>query len=235
MVYREEEYARLYKQTKNPMYRDMAVEEMRDFIFTRIKAMNISGGLDDRVLKNKAIGIALKSMDTWDPARGKLTTYVGNQLLPLQRDVYKYAPILHIPENRIRDYGVFRKAYESYVNDNGDTAVDTAVLADMAGLTRDKVKMFLRENNKVFNDSVISTTDIKYKKEDHRVAVEMLATEFQRDPIKKKMWREIASSLRRNEPKINATMLADKLNIPYSIVNRKYNEMVEVINQVLTR
>lgn len=232
MPYREEEYAEAYLKTHDKKYKDMAVEEMRDLIYSTIKSMNISGGISDQVLLAKGMAIALKAIDKWDKKKSKLSTYVVNQLQPLRRDVYKYAPILHIPENRIGGYSAYVKAYDEYVNKHGDTAVDPVIIADMAGLTKAQVMLFLKENNKIYNDSVLSTTDIHWKKDDYKSELQLIATEFENDPLKKRMWKHIVKALK-DGTKINASILAQKVPAAYPVLNRKYNEMVETINKIL--
>lgn len=234
MPRREEEYAREYKMTGNRALRDKAVHEMRDLIFSQVRSMNLSQGLDTRTLYMKGLGLASHAVDSWDPGKSKLSTHVVNSLKPLHRDVYKHGPVLHVPEHNIKDFGEFMKVHDSYVNEYGDRDPDPVVLSDRSGLSRRKVEEFLKRIRKVYHDSTQSFRPVEYVRSDHRLDTEYLAAQFEKDPLQKKVWKHISIHLgKQNAHPPNARDIHRKIGGSYYEVNKAYNEIIEILNDYL--
>jgi DNA-directed RNA polymerase sigma subunit (sigma70/sigma32) len=232
---REEFYAKEFQRTGDPKYRDMAVGEMRDLIFSAVRAMNLSRSIDTRTLYMNGLGLATKAIETWDPSKSKLSTYVTNALNPLNRVVYKHGPTLHTPEHQIKDFGKFKKHYAEYVNEYGEKDIDPLILADMSGLSIKKVKEFITRERGTYNDSTLGTYNIMYQRSDHRMDLEYLNDEFKDDPLQKKVWKEIAKGLSsKDEITPNARDVHRKVGGSYYEVNKAYKEIVEKINRYLT-
>lgn len=231
-MYREEEFARQYKLTGNVKDKEAAVNEMRDLIYNTVQNLNLSKGIDTRVLYQKGIGLALDAVENWDPKQSKLSTHVTNILKPLSRDVYKYGPILHTPEHSIREFGRFKGALDIYTTEFGDKTFDPVVLSDMSGLPVKQVKEFLLRERKTYNDSTTSTTDFEYNYNDRRLDMDYLTKEFDKDPIKAKIWKEAAREVSRNR-KPSASAIARKLKLPYYTVNQTFSEMIASINSIV--
>lgn len=231
-MYKEEEYALQYKKTGDKAMKEKAVDEMRDLIYNSVQNLNLSKGIDTRVLYQKGIGMALDAVETWDPKQSKLSTHVTNTLKPLSRDVYKYGPVLHTPEHSIREFGKFKGALDSYTVEFGDKSYDPLILADMSGLSIKQVKEFLKRERKTYNDSTVSSTDFDYTYSDRRLDMDYIKKEFDKDEIKSKIWNEIAYDIS-HDRKPSASAIARKLKMPYYSVNKAFTEMIDVINQVI--
>lgn len=231
---REEEYIKQYRETGDKKYRDMAIDEMRDLIFSNVKSMNLSQGVDTRTLYLKGIGLAKDAVETWDGDKAKLSTHVINSMKPLHRDIYKYGPTLHVPEHSIKTFGEFKKVYEEYTNEYGDKDPDPVVLADMSGLSVSKVREFLLRERKTYNTSTQSFRPAEYVSSDHRLDTEYLTKQFDSDPVQKKVWAHIKKSLDsadRNPP--NAREVHRKTGGSYYEINKAYNEIIGIINDYL--
>ena len=232
---REEEYAKIYKDTGDKSYKDKAVNEMRDLIYDRVRAMNLSKGLDTRTLYMKGMGIALEAVETWDPSRAKLSTHVINSLKVLHRDINKYSPTLHVPEHNIKKFATFKRTYAEYVNEYGLLDPDPVELVDRSGLTKKEIEEFLIRERKTYNSSTDSFRPIEYLKSDYRVDVDYLSDQFKEDPLTSKVWKEIAKSLKdKNAPPPNAKEISRKLNKSYYEVNKVFTEIVKVLNEYIT-
>lgn len=233
-LYNEEYYAKRYKQTGHLADRDKAVMEMEGFIRNTIRNMNVGQNVDNRVMLNKGRAIALRSIDSWNPNKGvKLTTWVGNNLKQLNRTLYKHGPILHIPENRIKYYGLLDKALEEYEQEYGDrTKPDPMILADLSGVPLKEVKNLLKERRKVYNTSSVTTTNVDYEAKDYKYQLDMLDTEFRRDKLMRKVWLEIKKDLDKDK-KPSASEIARRLDMNYIDVNNIYKEIINEINKIL--
>lgn len=231
---KEEQHALKYKETGDIKEKEAAVKAMSNLIYSTISGFNRSQGLDNRVLYNKGLGIALKAVDSWDPDKAKLSTHVVNQLKPLQRDVYKFSPILHIPEHRIGDWQQFQATVAEYEAEYGAINYDPLILSDMSGLPVDRVKELLKENKKVWNTSTISTTDVKWPRLDYKFSLDLIETDFDKDEDTKKVWKEIKSMLENGETP-NASEVARRLNMKYTQVNKIYNMIVKKINDIVLK
>lgn len=232
---REEEFARQYKQTGNKEFRDKAVNEMRDLVYSHINSMNLSKGIDNRTLYYKGLGLATQAVETWDPHKSKLSTHVVNSLKPLLRDVYKYGPTLHVPEHIIKDIGELKAHYSNYVNMYGDRDVDPLVLCDMSGMSLKRVRDFLKRERATLNTSTEISANQQYVRSDHRMDMEYLNEQFKDPPLKKQVWSKIAKAL--NDPNSappNARDIHRTLRgRSYYEVNKVYKEIVETLNEYL--
>jgi len=230
----EEKYAREYKKTGDSKYRDLAVEEMRDLIFSTVRAMNLSQSLDTRSLYIKGLGLAAKAVETWDPDKAKLSTHVVNALNPLKRVVYQSGPTLHTPEHSIKDFSNFKGAFSNYIEEHGTRDVDATELADITGLSLKKVKEFLKRERMTFNDSTMSTVNVGYLKGDHRISFEYLEEEYKGKPLHQRIIREIAKVLKKDDKtQPNAREIHRKIGGSYYEVNKAYKDIVEKINDYL--
>ena len=234
MSQREEEYAKLYKDTHDRKYKDMAIKEMENLIYMTVSGYNRAQSLDNRVLFNKGIGLALAAIDTWDPEQSRLATHVVNSLRPLQRDVYKYGPILHIPEHRIKDWKSFQGTITEYEAEHGSINYDPKVLSEMSGFPINQVKTMLKENTKVYNTSTDSTTNISWQRMDYRFSLDLLETEFRKDPEKYKVWREIKKTLEEGG-KPNAAAISRTLDMNYTVCNKLYTDIAKQISDIVMK
>lgn len=234
---REEEYAKLYKQTGDKQYLNLALKEMEDLVYSTVRSMNLSQGIDTRTLYYKGMGYAKDAIETWDPSKSKLSTHVVNTMQPIHRDVYKYGPTLHTPEHSIKDFGNFKKVYEEYTNEFGEYDPDPVVLSDMSGLSLKKVKEFLQRERKTFNTSTQTFRPVEYLHSDHRLDLDYLGEEFKNDPLKKKVWNEIKKSLKDpNAAPPNARDIYRTIQSSvssYYEVNKAYNDIVRTINEYI--
>ena len=234
---REEEYARQYKLTGDKHYLDLSLKEMEDLVYSTVRSMNLSQGIDTRVLFYKGMGYAKDAIETWDPSKSKLSTHVVNTMQPIHRDVYKYGPTLHTPEHSIKDFGNFKKVYDEYTNEFGELDPDPVVLSDMSGLSRKKVEEFLQRERKTYNTSTQTFRPVEYIHGDHRLDLDYLGEEFKTDPLKKKIWKYIKKTL--SDPNALAPNARDVYReiqgsvSSYYEVNKAYNEIVDTINAYL--
>lgn len=231
---KEEQHAIKYKETGDVKEKELAVKAMSNLIYSTIAGFNRSQGLDNRVLYNKGLGIALKAVDSWDPEKAKLSTHVVNNLKPLQRDVYKFSPILHIPEHRIGDWQHFQATLTDYEAEYGSVNYDPLILSDMSGLPIERVKELLNENKKVWNTSTVSTTDVKWPRMDYKFSLDLIETDFNKDKDTKRIWKEIKTMLEKGE-KPNASEIARRLDLKYTQVNKTYSMIVEKINDIVLK
>ena len=231
---KEEIHALEYKKTGDLKERDLSVAAMKNLIYSTISGFNRSQGLDNRVLFNKGLALAMKAIESWDPTRARLATHVVNQLKPLQRDVYKYAPILHVPEHRIGDWQQFQAIVSEYEAEYGAINYDPMILSDMSGLSVERVKELLKENKKVWNTSTLSTNDVKWPKMDYKFSLDLIETDFNKDKNTKKVWKEIKTILE-DGGKPNASKIARRLDMKYTQVNKIYNSVVEKINDIVRK
>lgn len=232
---KEEFYASEYKRTGDRKFIDLAVNEMRDLIFSTVRSMNLAKSIDTRTLYINGLGLASEAVKTWEPSKSKLSTYVVNALNPLNRVVYKHGPALHTPEHQIKEFGIFKKYYTEYVNEFGSKDVDPLILSDMTGMSIKKVKEFINRERGTYNDSTIGTYNVTYQRSDHRMDLEYLEEEFKNDPMQAKVWKEIRKGLSgRDGTAPNAREVHRKIGGSYYEVNKTYKDIVEKINKYLT-
>jgi len=234
MANREEEFATLYKQTGKYQYRDQAIKELENLIYMTVSGYNRSQSLDNRVLFNKGIGLAIKAIETWDPKKGRLATHVVNNLKPLQRDVYKYGPVLHVPEHRIKSWGKFQGILTEYEAEHGSVNYDPKILSEMSGFPIKDVKTMLQENTKVYNTSSDPTTQIAYQQLDYKFSLDLLETEFKKDPDKYKVWKEIKKTLEEGG-KPNAAAISRTLDMNYTYTNKLYTDIAKQLSDIITK
>jgi len=231
-LYNEEKYAKLYKQTGKKEYKDKSVEEMKDMVYSTVMKFNRAKSIDMKALYHKGLGIAYKAIDSWDPDRGvKLTTHVVNQMKPLWRTVYK-SNIMHIPEHRIKDWGILQSALLDYELEHGTVHYDPVILASMSNLPVKRVEDFLKENRKVYNTSDSATTNISWPKQDYKLSLDLLSMEFKEEPVTKKIWELVKKDLEKGK-KPSANEMSVKLKLPYNEVNKIFKEMLEKVQQVV--
>jgi len=231
---KEEEYARKFKETGDNKYRDLAVEEMRDLIFSTVRSINLSQSIDTRTLYIKGLGLAAKAVETWDPLRAKLSTHVVNSLHPLKRVVYKEGPTLHTPEHVIKDFGNFKKFFSDYVDQYGDKEIDTIFLSDQTGIPVSRIKEFIKRERSTYNDSTLSSVNVNYMRTDHRIDLDYIEDSFNHKTLHRRIFAEIKKKLKNPRGEApNAREIHRKIGGSYYEVNKAYKEIVMAINDYL--
>jgi len=231
--YKEDEYARRYLETGDKTYKDKALKELKPIIMQQVHKVNNSGALSRGALYAKALGLAAKAVDTWDPSKSKLSTYVTNSLKKLHRTVYQYAPMLKIPENRIGQWADLQRAFEIYEHEHGTESYDPKVIAKMTKLPVSDVEKAIKERRKVYNDSELGTTNIPWSSRYSEINFNLLKEEFTGD--QRKVFDAMVKSIERDPNKnVSDVELARKTGLPYSKVNKLHKEIDNKVKEVMS-
>jgi hypothetical protein len=231
-AYNEEHYAKLYKETGDKKYKDLAAKSLENVVYKYVTQINRSKSINNAVLVNKGMGYVYNAIDTWNPDRSKLATHVTNTLMPLTRYIYKYSPGLHIPEHRIGNWLTINNAIDSYKEMYGDGEVDPKAIATMTGVKVKDVEKALKEKRSMYNDSAVNTTNVSYEEFNYKADLDYLDSEFAHDPVKSKLWKEIKRLAKANK-KINATTLSQATGIDYYTINKIYTDIIQDVNKAL--
>lgn len=231
-AYDEEHWAKLYRETGNKDYRDKALGSMKNIVYKTTQGYNRSNSINQKSFFYKGMGIAKDAIETWDPEQAKLSTHVVNQLKQLYRTVYKLGTDFKIPEHRIANWQQIENALYDYMNEYGEGEYDPQIISNMSGIPVEDVKKALQERRSVYNDSTLTTTDIKWVGKNYKNDLDLFEQEFRNDPDKSKIFAEIKKIIEKGG-KPNATKIANTLGMDYFLVNKYFREIVEKIQEGL--
>lgn len=167
-------------------------------------------------VKGQALLAFDRALRTYKPGTSKFTTWMSNQMQPLNRYVRDHADIAHIPDNRAMHITKFRDAFGSLADQLGREPT-TFELADSLNLPEKEIAHLQKELKKDFLaeeglESLIPTKDVEII-EDRAKAMMMDLDEREQLILEHQLglW---------GKPKLLPQQMAKQLNIPISQVRQ---------------
>lgn len=99
----------------------------------RSRIRGYQGNLPQSAVDAKAVVLARKALDTYDPTKGAISTHISNQVRPVSRLVYKSQNFTKIPESRLGFVTHAKRAIADLQDELGRHPSD-AELADKMGV-----------------------------------------------------------------------------------------------------
>lgn len=135
-----------WQQTRTPQTNTALLGTIQPVIDTAV--MSYAGQNASPTIRSRARLMALKALDTYDPARGNVRTHLLSQLQSLRRMSAQTQNIISIPEQVGLDYGRLSESEAELYDQLGRDPTDDE-LADHTGLSRRRIQKIRAFNQPV--------------------------------------------------------------------------------------
>lgn len=226
-----------WKKTGDTNVRDLLLESFDPLIQKEVNVFKTSP-LPTEAIKLRAVGLAAKALDTYDPEKSQLNTHLTNSLKKLNRFVYEYQNIGKIPEHRILKITQYRSIKDQLKDKllREPTVMEIASEMKIAPIEVERLETELRQDLTIKADSVDDEggggtfyLDAQKFSNDTLEAVYFVYYGLS-DPIEQKMLEYYFGIF--GQPKKSALQISKDMNIPYTHVIKRLKELGDDIREV---